>query len=85
MAVLYGMRYGPRYGVPLGLLALGVGATFLSCNRHYVSQMVAGAGFGAMYAIAANKLINENLARDFNLGMQIDHTGSPLLSISWRF
>lgn len=85
MAVLYGMRYGPTYGIPLGLLALGVGVTFLSCNRHYVSQMVAGAGFGAIYALAADKLINANLERDFDLGMQIDTAGNPSLSVSWRF
>lgn len=84
-AVLYGMRYGPRFGVPLGVLALGVGITFLSCNRHYASQMVAGAGVGAMYALAANKLINSNLEHNFDLGMKIDTAGNPTFSVSWRF
>lgn len=67
MAVLFGMRFGPRYAIPLGVLAAFIGATFLNCNRHYASQLVAGVCFGSLYGIAANKLIDKKLSEYMNL------------------
>lgn len=69
-AVLWGMRYGPKAAIPLGFLAALVGGVFINCNRHYTSQLLAGAGFGAIYAVAANKVIDRNLSRDWRLYMQ---------------
>ena len=84
-AVLYGMRYGPKFALPLGLLASFVGATFLTCNRHYASQLVAGIGFGTIYALAANKLIDSKLENAWQLGLQTNIDGLPTLSISYKF
>jgi PAP2 superfamily len=86
-AVLYGMRYGPNFALPLGSIAVFVGVIFLSSNRHYLSQMIAGAGFGAMYAFSANRLINSRLAqkRDFNLGLTRDDYGNPAMQLSMKF
>jgi len=86
-AVLYGMRYGPNYAIPLGSIAIFVTCVFLSSNRHYLSQMVAGAGFGAMYAFSANKLIDSKLAksRDMRLGLSVNDNGGPTMSLSFNF
>lgn len=86
-AVLYGMRYGPNFALPLGSVAVFVGVIFLSSNRHYLSQMIAGAGFGAMYAFSANRLINSRLAqkRDFQLGLTRDDNGQPAMQLSMNF
>ena len=85
MAVLYGSRYGPRYAVPLGLLATFIGVTFVTCNRHYLSQVVAGSAFGSIYALAASKLVEKKLTDTVNLGLQVDHAGRPNFSVgvSW--
>ncbi len=83
-ALVYGLRFGPRFAVPLGALALGIGATFVVCNRHYISQIVAGAGLGAFYALAANKLIDSKKSKNLKLGFKFDH-GKPALSINYRF
>ena len=83
-ALVYGLRFGPRFAVPLGALALGIGATFVVCNRHYISQIVAGAGLGAVYAFAANKLIDSKKSKNLKLGFKFDH-GKPALSINYRF
>lgn len=85
VAVLYGMRYGPKYAIPLGLLAGIIGTTFVTCNRHYISQVVGGAALGAMYGVAANRLIDEKLSKDLTLGMSFDRHGSPALELSYRF
>jgi hypothetical protein len=86
-AVLYGMRFGPNFAVPLGSIAAFVTVIFLSSNRHYLSQMVAGAGFGAMYAVSANNLINSKLAkkRDLHLGLSANNNGNPVMKLSMRF
>ncbi len=87
LAVLYGVRYGPTYGVPLGSLAVFVGATFLACNRHYISQMIAGATFGAMYAVAANKVIDSYVCfdRSVDFGMCMSKQGGPQLTFDMKF
>ncbi len=86
-AVMYGMRYGPQYAVPLGAITAFVGVTFLACNRHYLSQLVAGAGFGAMYAVAANKLVDSklNAHKDLNINLSVNEYGGPTVSLSYRF
>lgn len=66
-ALLFGMRYGQKYAIPLGLIAGTVGVTFLTCNRHYLSQLVAGAGFGALYAFAAQKVVDDYMPKDLKL------------------
>jgi membrane-associated phospholipid phosphatase len=85
IAVLYGMRYGPKYAIPLGLMATFLGAAFLNCNRHYISQLVAGVGLGTLYALAANKLINARLHQDLHLNVGCDKYGSPCLDVSYDF
>jgi hypothetical protein len=87
MAVLYGMRYGPAYAIPLGTIALFVTCVFLSSNRHYLSQMIAGAGFGAMYAFSANRLIDSRLAksRELRLGLSVNDYGGPTMSLAFSF
>ncbi len=86
-AVLYGMRFGPNFALPLGGVAVFVSIIFLSSNRHYLSQMIAGAGFGAMYAFSANRLIDSRLAhkRDFQLGLTRDDYGQPAMQLSMKF
>jgi len=87
MAVLYGMRFGPNYAIPLGSVATFVTIVFLSSNRHYLSQMIAGAGFGAMYALSANRLIDSKLAKkhEMQLGLSTGDHGEPVMKLSMKF
>lgn len=85
MAVLYGTRYGPRFAVPLGLLATFLGVTFVSCNRHYLSQIVAGGTFGTIYALAASKLVDMKLTEKVKLGLGVDEAGRPNFSMKVSF
>jgi len=84
-AVLYGMRFGYQLAVPLGAVTAFVGVTFLACNRHYFSQLIAGVGFGAMYALAANKVVDSRLQKDLSLAMSVNEQGGPSFGISYRF
>jgi membrane-associated phospholipid phosphatase len=84
MTMLFGMRYGPAWGIPLGAFAAFVFVDFLNCNRHYLSQLVAGAGLGAIYACAANKLIDQRLNDRWSCALNID-SGLPNVNVSYRF
>lgn len=84
IATLYGMRFGPRLAIPLSFFAAALGIVFLNCNRHYFSQMVAGAGLGALYGIAANKVIDCKLAQDVTLNVCFDRYG-PGIKACYRF
>lgn len=86
-AVLYGMRFGINYALPLGGIAVFVTIVFLSSNRHYLSQMIAGAGFGAMYALSANRLIDSKLAKksELQLGLGVGDRGEAIMKMSMKF
>lgn len=85
MAMLYGTRYGPNYGIPLGMVATFLGINFLTCNRHYASQLIAGAGFGTIYAFAASKLVDTRLADTIEMGIAMDEHGAPAFSLAFRW
>jgi membrane-associated phospholipid phosphatase len=85
ITLLYGLRYGPKFAIPFGLLAAGVGITFLNCNRHYLSQLIGGAAFGAMYALAANKFVNSKLCENVTCSLSVNKYGGPALRIGYSF
>jgi hypothetical protein len=84
ITTLFAMRHGPKFGIPLGIFGGFVFANFLSCNRHYVSQLVAGIGLGLFYAFAADKVINERLGRDISCNVCID-SGAIGLKATFNF
>ena len=86
MAALYGMRFGPAWGVPLAVYGLFVGTNFLISNRHYISQLVGGIGWGLMYAFSANKVVDSKMKKyDMHLSMTNDFRGSPAFKLSCAF
>lgn len=87
-ATLFGMRFGRKYAIPLSLIAGFVGTVFIACNRHYTSQVIAGAAFGAMYAFAASKVVdwrlNLNRTKKLQLGLTYEDKKSGF-SIAMNF
>lgn len=83
MAALFGMRYGPKWGFPLAAYGAFVGVDFWTCNRHYLSQLVAGVGWGLMYAFASDRFIDKKVAERVNCKMAIDFQGSPAINFSY--
>jgi membrane-associated phospholipid phosphatase len=84
-AVIFGLRYGPAAAIPFTMLAVGVGTTFITCNRHYLSQLVAGAGLGAMFGLAAHKFINEKMECKYNISLAVNEQGGPCISFDYKF
>lgn len=84
-AVLYGKRFGFPFALPLGALTALTGIAFINCNRHYASQVVAGVGLGALFAYAADKVVDKRLYKDFSFGIDSCCDGKPALSLSYSF
>lgn len=78
MTALFGMRHGWRWAVPLSLFAAFVFADFLNCNRHYLSQLVAGVGFGLIYAFAAQKVIERRMNQRVWFDMWANNGGAGI-------
>lgn len=85
MAALFGMRYGPKWGVPLAIYGTFVGIDFCVSNRHYLSQLVAGISWGLMYAYAANSFIDHRLAKRLQCNSCIDFQGNPGIKLSYSW
>lgn len=83
IATLYGMRFGHQMAVPLAFFAAALGLVFINCNRHYISQVVAGAGLGALYGVAANKVIDSKLSENLSFNMCYDN--GPAFRADYRF
>jgi len=85
MTVLYGIRFGPKVAIPLSIYATALGAIFINCNRHYLSQLIAGAALGAVYACAASRLVDSKIAHNMCISLATDSQGAPGLNISYDF
>lgn len=84
MALLYGLQFGPRWGVPFGSYAAFVFGISVNCNRHYLSQLIAGTGLGLVYAVAAHLTVNDRLSENFSLQV-IPHSGGFRAKLSYSF
>lgn len=79
------LHKGAKWAIPVGMYSGIVAASLLVCNYHYVSQLVAGAGLGALYAVATHKIINERLAERLECGIVTNHQGAPQLQLAYSF
>lgn len=85
LATLWGLRHGPRWAVPLSLLAGFVFADFINQNRHYLSQMVAGAAFGVIYGVAASNVVENRLCGNFSFSVNLNNYNKPCCEIGYSF
>lgn len=85
MTTLMWMRHGPKWGIPLSLFSSLVFADFLNCNRHYLSQLIAGVGLGVLFAFAANKVVERKLSERVSLCCGTDDSGFPVAGLKCRF
>lgn len=85
VTTLFGRQFGPQAGIPLGILSSIVISCYIVDNRHYLSQLVAGAGLGIIFALAADKVVNKNMERHWKIQYDVMEDKSPALAVSWRF
>ena len=85
LTTLYAMQFGPKWGVPLGILTALASFASINRNRHYASQIVSGIGLGAIYGYAANKVLDTRLNDRIEISMDMDAKFRPNFSLSYNF
>lgn len=75
MLYLFAQELGVDYGIPLGAFALLVGIHSVTSNRHYLSQVVAGAVFGCIFGAAAHHVMRYNLPTQPSYGIMMTDRG----------
>ncbi|MEX2438002.1 MAG: hypothetical protein WD449_01990 [Candidatus Babeliales bacterium] len=84
MALMYGIRHGKAWGVPLGAYAIANFGVALNCNRHFASQLVMGAALGATYAFASLKTLKEKYG-NLSCGMSMNMWGNPTIEMTYSY
>lgn len=82
---LFGMQEGIPAAVPLGILSTYVVVAFINDSRHYLSQIVGGAGLGVVHALATNKIVESKLAQKLDVGLDFDQRGNPAIKVGFNF
>jgi hypothetical protein len=81
-----GLTRGPRWAVPLGVLTAGVGTLGFVTNRHYFSQVVAGAGLGIVIGYATHRVLEHIPEQsDLNLSFSLAGQRGPGLTFAYNF
>jgi membrane-associated phospholipid phosphatase len=79
------LHKGAQWAIPVGIYGGIVMTSLLICNYHYVSQLVAGAGLGALYAVATHKIINERLSERLECEIVANRQGVPQIQLAYSF
>ena len=82
---LFGMRHGPKWGVPLGIYTAIVFAASVNGNRHYLSQAVGGLGLGLIYGFASYALIESKISCPVDLHLTSGPNGYNGLRVGGTF
>lgn len=85
MATFWGLQYGYKIGLPLGIFAGFMFGTLVNSNRHYASQVVAGAAVGIAYGIAASAVVDQVLRCSECVTYAPNDYGTPGLKVSYKF
>lgn len=85
MTVVFGLEYGLKAWLPLGIISAAMALASVTSNRHYTSQVVAGSALGIVYGIAAYKRIDQLQSRTLAFSINSDRNGVPALTCSYAF
>jgi len=85
MLTVWGLQYGLKAAIPLGIFAGLSFGVLVSSNRHYASQAVAGAGFGVAFGLAAHRLITTKISETMQCNFRINEQKEPTFCVAYNF
>jgi len=85
MLTLWGLQYGLKAAIPLGIFAGVSFGVLVGSNRHFISQVIAGAGFGVAYGLAANTLIDTKISETITFDFCYNEQKIPTISLGYSF
>jgi membrane-associated phospholipid phosphatase len=88
LATVAGRHYGWKVGVPAYLLASGIGLSRIETNKHYLSDVLAGAAIGVIVGRTVGRVNDERPAakRHLAIGPATDPHGTGMgvnVSLAW--
>ena len=84
LTTLFGARFGLAWGIPCGIYAAYIFGISIACNRHFASQLLAGAGFGIAYGIAAIKLVDRDITDHIRCSLVYNGAG-PAIQVDYAW
>lgn len=86
MATYLGLMYGWKAGVPLGMYTAAVAGLSVAVNHHYISQVFAGAGLGAVIGVATYSVFQDwQLPENLEVALATDSRGNLGMKIAYNF
>lgn len=85
MLTVWGLHYGLKAAIPLGLFAGLSFGVLVGSNRHYASQAVAGAGFGVAFGLAAHRLIHTKISETVHCDFSLNEQKEPTFRVAYNF
>lgn len=86
MTTIYGSEFGPKAGIPLGIASTYIFTEYISSNRHFASQLVAGTALGIIYGLASTKVVDDRMNRFLNhCSISMNDTYNPAVQFFYDF
>ncbi len=85
MTSLFGLRHGPKWGMPLSIFSAFSFFASINCNRHYASQLVGGLGLGVIYGWGSYKILNSRYGEHATISFDLDRQNRPSFSVGYDF
>ncbi|OGB97509.1 hypothetical protein A3F06_03165 [candidate division TM6 bacterium RIFCSPHIGHO2_12_FULL_36_22] len=91
ITVLCGLQLGARWAIPVGTVCGVISGLTIQCNRHYLSQVVAGIAVGTVFAVASSKVVEAKLSgryawcKNVEFVAETDQRKRPSLRLSYLF
>ena len=77
---------GAWIGVPATVYATAIAGMSVAVNHHYLSQVIAGAGLGALFGMAAYSVFSDwNLPEEVTVGLDLNNKGQLGLKVAYSF
>jgi membrane-associated phospholipid phosphatase len=83
MMMVWGLEYGIRAWIPLGIFSSMMFAVSVNANRHYLSQTIAGTALGIIFGFATHKAIQYSNDRVWTC--DIKYIDRPTISVGYHF
>lgn len=85
-AVYLGLNKGWKWAVPLGMYTGFVGGLSVALNRHFLSQVIAGAGLGAIFGVASHTALEKvKYSQNWELALTGEQNGGVGLMVAYNF
>ena len=86
LATYMWLHKGPGLGALASVYAVAIAGMSVAINHHYFSQVIAGAGFGALFGMASYSVFSDwNLPENLTVSFDLNNQAQLALKIAYDF